>query len=441
MIKKIAMRTICLFLLFCILLSFTAVETKASSFYDSLPDLSQAKCVYFANLDEKRVLVNKSLEKNIAPASTVKMMTGLIAIEHFKNAQNTPVTVTDAMISGIEGTRMGLSGGDVLTVTDLLYATICGGFNDAAHVLSSAVAGTPENFVTLMNDRAKELGAVETNYKNPTGWDCDGMTTTLNDTVIIAKEALKNEIYMEISSATTYNFTLQNSGEEFTIKNRNALISTYYAQGYTNKYASGMIAGMTDNGGYCVVTHAVIDGHDYLCVVMGAAGANKKIHSFEIANSLIDYARIYLAYVKVMKGGTAVCKMPVEYALLDSSDDLSEVSVRVGDDVELFLPYTVDVNAEISHRYYLYEESLIAPISAGTQVGNIDFYYNGEIVGSAPLVIDNDIKANEFELFIISAKSFLLSRASIISIVFFITIFCIYINISKRHKRRSSFIV
>ena len=99
--KKIAVRTICLFLLFCIILPFTTIETNASSFYDNLPDMSQARCVYFANLDEKRVLVNKSLEKNIAPASTVKMMTGLIAIEHFKNAQNTPVTVTDAMISSV----------------------------------------------------------------------------------------------------------------------------------------------------------------------------------------------------------------------------------------------------------------------------------------------------------------------------------------------------
>ncbi len=439
--KKITMRTICLFLLFCIILPFTIIETNASSFYDSLPDVSQAKCVYFANLDEKRVLVNKSLEKNIAPASTVKMMTGLIAIEHFKNAPDTLVSVTDAMLSGVEGTRMGLSEGDVLTVTDLLYATICGGFNDAAHVLSSAVAGTADNFVILMNKRANELGAVETNYKNPTGWDCDGMSTTLKDTVVIAKEVMKNELYMEISSAATYKSTLKNSGKEFTVKNRNALISTYYAQGYTNKGARGMIAGMTDNGGYCVVTQAVIEDRDYLCVVMGASETNGQINSFSIANSLIDHARRDLAYVKVMNGGTAICKMPIEYALLEASDNSSEVTVRVGQDVELFLPYAVDVNVEITHRYYLYEETLSAPISAGTQVGNIDFYYNGEIVGSAPLIIDNYIKANEFELFIISAKSFLLSRASIISIVFFITIFCIYANINKRRKRRSSFIV
>ena len=434
--KKIAVRTICLFLLFCIILPFTTIETNASSFYDNLPDMSQARCVYFANLDEKRVLVNKSLEKNIAPASTVKMMTGLIAIEHFKNSPDMLVSVTDAMISEVEGTRMGLSEGDVLTVTDLLYATICGGFNDAAYVLSCAVAGTADNFVILMNKRAKELGAVETNYKNPTGWDCDGMSTTLNDTVVIAKEVMKNELYMEMSSAATYKLTLQNSGEEFTVKNRNALISTYYAQGYTNKGARGMIAGMTDNGGYCVITKAKIEDRDYLCIVMGATSANEKIHSFEIANSLIEHAKRNLAYVKVMKGGTAICKIPVEYALLEASDNSSEVTVRVGQDVELFLPYAVDVNAEITHRYYLYEETLSAPISAGTQVGNIDFYYNGDIVGTAPLVIDNDIKANEFELFIISAKSFLLSRTSIFSVIFFITIFFTYTSISKRRKRR-----
>ena len=437
--KKITMRTICLFLLFCILIPFSTIETSASSYADAQPDISGAKCVYFANLDEKRVLVNKGAEESIAPASTAKLITGLIAIEHFKEAPLTLVTVTNDMIYGVEGTKMNLSPGDVLSVTDLLYATVCGGFNDAAHVLASAVAGTSEDFVILMNKRVKELGTLETTYKNPTGLDTDGMTTTLRDTVMIAKEALKSEAYMEISSAQTYKINFQNSEKEFTVKNRNALISNYYAQGYTNKYARGMIAGMTDNGGYCVVTQATIDSHSYLCIVMGATETEGKINSFMITNSLIYYARRNLAYVKVMKGGTTICKIPIEHAILETNKNPSEVSVKLGQDVELFLPYRANTSTEITHKYYLYKESLNAPISAGTQVGNIDFYYNGELVGTAPLIIDSDIKANEFELFIVSAKSFLLNRASVLSIVFFIIIFSIYISISNQRKRRFVF--
>lgn len=435
--RKAAMRTICLFLVLSLLLPFAFLETSASSFSDAIPDTSQATCVYFINLDTTRVLVNKDTNKAIAPASTVKIMTGLLAIEHFKRNFDTHITVTDTMLSDVEGTKMNLSPGDILTVRDLLYATICGGFNDAAHVLSCAVSGTSDNFVALMNKRAKELGAVETNYKNPSGWDCDGMTTTLKDTVIISKEALKNEIYMEISSATTHKITFQNQKEDFVVKNRNALISSYYAQGYTNRHAQGIIAGMTDNGGYCVVTHASIDGCSYLCVVMGASESNGQINSFVISNALIEYAKKNLGYVNVMKGGTTVCKTPIDHSLIDFSDAASEamLNVTVADDVEIFLPYNTDVTTEITHKYYLYEERLTAPISSDTQVGNVDFYYNGELVGTFPLIVNSDIEANDFELFIVSAKSFLMSRSSLLSIVFFVIIYSIYRISSKRKSR------
>lgn len=439
MTKKIVLRTICLLLLFLLLIPFGVVETNASSYSDALPNMTQAKCVYFANLDKKITLVKKSEIEAIAPASTAKLMTGLIAIEHFKEAPNTLVTVTDAMTYNIYGAKMNLSAGDVLSVTDLIYATICGGFNDAAHVLACAVAGTSDDFVILMNKRARELGAIETNYKNPTGWDTDEMSTTLNDTVVIAKEALKSNAYMEISSTPTYKIIFQNSEKEFTVKNRNALISTYYAQGYTNKYARGMIAGMTDNGGYCVVTQAIIDNHNYLCIVMGASETNGEINSFKIVNSLIDYARKNLGYIQIMKSGTTICKAPIEHALLETHNDSSDVSVKVGQDIKLFLPYTVNVNTEITQKHYLYEKTLRAPISAGTQVGYVDFYYNGELIESAPLVIDTDIKSNKFELFIESAKSFLLSRASMLSIIFFITIFYTYHTFKKRIKYKSKF--
>ena len=349
------------------------------------------------------------------------------------------------MLLDTVGTSIGLKENDVITAEDLMYAAICGGYNDAAYALAVAVSGSAEKFVTLMNQRAKKLEARDTVYTNPTGWDDEAMHTTLTDTVLIARAATENEFYMTVSSAVAKKITIRNTSKELTVNNRNALIASHFAQGYTNKYAEGLIAGMTDMGGHCVVTKAVIGQASYLCIVMGGEQDGENVYSFEIADDLIHHARRNLGFVKVADKGDVICKIPTENSMLPANSDNGSfyASAVLSDDVMAYMPLHADT-ASLTWKYYLYRDTLSAPLEVGKRVGTVDFYYEGEIVASAPLTVSENIPANEFLLFVESVREIITSRVFLISVLSFAILSGVYFlffdrKINKKRAKRINY--
>lgn len=438
--KTSFLRVICLLLSCIFFFSSLSFGVSASIFSEGLPSVERAQSVYFANLDTGRVIIRKDTEKKIAPASTVKIMTGLLAAEAFENKRDTLIMISAEMLSDTVGARVGLKVGEVISAEDLIYAAICGGYNDAAYALAVAVSGSTEKFVELMNQRAKKLEARDTHYTNPTGWDDPKMYTTLTDTVLIARAAIENDFYMTVSSAVSKKITVRNTDTEITVNNRNALISSHYAQGYANKYAKGLIAGMTDMGGHSVVTKAVIGEASYLCIVMGAEQEEQNIYSFAIADNLIHYARRSLGFVKVASKGDLICKIPTESSMLpaNSADGSFSVSAVLNEDVMAYMPLSVDPNT-VTYKYYLYSDTLKAPLDAGQRVGSVDFYYNGEIIATAPLCVSEDIPANEFLLFVEDVRNIITSRVFIVSLISFILLSGVYfLFLDRKINRKKS---
>lgn len=440
--RSFYLRILCLLLVLTFLFALFPIGAAASSFEESLPDVSAAKNVYFENLETGRVIASKNSSEKIAPASTVKILTGLLAIEHFKDDTERIVTVSDKIPRTYDGAYMGLMPGNEILAIDLIYATVCGGYNDAAYALACEISGTPEAFVRLMNSRLLELGATSTYYTNPAGIDDEQMYTTLGDTARLARAAAQNETYMTVSSTVARKISYKSGGavEELTIHNRNSLIGTHYAMDYVNRYAEGLIAGMTDAGGYCVATKAEIGDASYLCIVMGATKEGARIGSFEIANSLIRYAKSSLGFTKVMEKGTKICEIPIELSLSKSSEKQSVVTVSacIAEDVMLFLPKGIDVASELSYEYYLYSDTLSAPVLSGDRVGGVDFFYRGELIESAPLVIAEDVEANDFLVNMQRFKRAIFSRTTLLSLILFSLLFPFYIFIERSVKSRRS---
>ncbi len=441
--KKIRyLRFICLLLVLLSLFYTTLPTASASSFDEGLPDTSMAKNVYLANLDTGTVILSKDTNSRIAPASTVKILTGLIAIEHFQKNINATVTVPSNISTHKEGSSMGLMPNDQISAIDLIYATVCGGYNDAAYALAYDVSGSPEAFVKLMNEKMRELGAKDTHYTNPSGMDDEGMYTTLSDTVKLVKAATNNELYMEISSAMAHKGSILRDGASisFTANNKNSLISGYYAMGYTNPSASGVIAGMTDNGGYCVATKLDIAKSSYICVVMGASATETTIGSYATVNALASHIRQSFSLIKVMNAKTRICKIPIEFALTEQKDKETSgtLDVTLAEDVYLLLPNTVDIENELSYKHYLYTDKLTAPVFAGDRVGSVDFYYNGKLIYTAPLVVSEDAVANKFLLGIEHFKDIIWSRTALISVFLFCVAFPLYLHFEKKSAKRRS---
>ena len=288
----------------------------------------------------------------------------------------------------------------------------------------------------------RALGAKETLYMNPSGIDDDAMYTTLSDTVKLVKAAINNELYMEISSATAHKGSILRDGAtvSFTANNKNSLISGYYAMGYTNPSASGVIAGMTDSGGYCVATKLDIGKCSYICVVMGASATQTTIGSYATVNALATYIRQNLSSRKVMNAGTRICKIPIELALSTqkNKETSGTLDVTLGEDVYLLLPNTADVETELSYKHYLYTDKLKAPITAGERVGSVDFYYNGDLIYTAPLIVSEDVAANKILLGIEHLKEVIWSRTALISVILFAAALPLYLHVERKAAKRRS---
>ena len=400
--------------------------TFSVSALPAFPNTEAAKAVYLWNAEHNKVIFSKGDTETLYPASLTKIMTGLVAIELVETRLDEKVSVTREMLGDRNGTSMELRVGDTLTFRDLLYGAICGGFNDAANVLAVASAGSVAEFVKRMNERARELGARDTNYTNPTGWHDENMVTTLYDTSLIAKEAAKNALYLEISSEVSYKIDGINKGSGFTVHNRNGLIGSFYAIGYHNKRARGLIAGKTDEGGGCLATTFEYDGLSYLLIVMGASEQADDISSYSIANKIISHTINYYGDIFAVRAGDTVTKVPVHLAISQGDDDFYMLRCTVPEDVSVFAEYDSESLENIELRPYFFAEELSAPIKKGEVLGGVDIYVDGKLCGNTTLVSANDVEANGFLAFMTNAKKMLVSRAFIIFFIVFAVLFTAY---------------
>ena len=171
-------------------------------------DTSEALAACFFDLDTKEVLYAKNVHERMYPASTTKVMTALVALEH--GDLDAQATVSEAAVTFNESgvTTAGLKTGDMLTLRQLLYALLLPSANDAANVIAEQIGGSNEGFVEMMNEKAASIGATNTHFVNPNGLHDEEHYTTAYDLYLIFQEAMKYEEFLEIlktpSYATTY---------------------------------------------------------------------------------------------------------------------------------------------------------------------------------------------------------------------------------------------
>ena len=426
--------------LLCAILTVSSVLSVEVAAAPPLPSTDGAPTVYLYNAEYNKTILSKCESEKIYPAPMTKIMTGLVAIDLVGDRLDEKVTLSVEMLSGTQGTSIPLSIGEVLSYRDLLYGAICGGFNDAATALAVASAGSLEAFVGKMNEKAKALGALDTVYTNPTGWHDDAMVSTFADTVKIAKAAMQNELYMTVSSATSYTVEKTNMSDKFTIHNRNGLISSHYAYGYYNRRAKGLIAGMTDEAGYCVATVAEYGGLSYLCIVMGAEAVGESLLSYEIANSLITYAITYFGEAEVIKKGDTVAEIKMVLSTSDGEGKDRMLKCTVAEDLTVLAAFEGRSPKNVELRHYFFSDEIKAPIQKGDIVGGVDVYVDGVFCGSAPLCAAETVEANRFLAGIEHSKSFLTGRVFIIFLIVFIVSAGIYLyntelrELRKKHK-------
>ena len=439
--KSSALLKITAFFLFCVLLISAALIIPSANVKGdglSFPSVSGAKCIYLYNYESDSVVYSNgcSEREKIAPASTVKIMTGLLAIEMLEGRFDEQVYLSEELLADIEGYTVKFEKDTVVTVRDLLYGLICGGGNDAAVILARVCSGSVADFVGQMNSKAQEWGCIDTFYANPTGIDAPSMTTSLRDTVIISKKAAESKEFVTMSSAQSYKCNPINSDTEKNILNRNAMISTYYAVGYKNSKVKGLNAGMTDRGGYCVSAYATDGNSSYLCIVMGAVDlSDGTVLSYKIANTLLNHAFENYSYELIAKKGDKIGQLGVDFALPKGGQDEMTVDCILTEDIYAYAPTGIDYSKAFTYKTFFYEERLTAPVYAGTEVGGVDIYYGDALIASGRLVTNEDVQESELLISLYNMKAFLTSRIVIIFLILIAIFTSIIIVIKVKNKR------
>ena len=245
------------------------VETSAVM----APSVS-AQGAILTDCEDGRVIYEKDGERKLFPASTTKIMTALVALEIMDaiGADMTSTVTVPQEAVGIEGSSLYLKAGEKVTMEELLYGMMLQSGNDSAVAVAVCTGGTTENFVKLMNIRAKEIGCRDTNFTNPSGlWEKEHFTTA-SDMAKIAGEAMKNPDFRKIVGASSWSSA--ESGRSFA--NKNKTIAQYDG-------ATGIKIGYTKASGRTLVASAKKGDRELIAVVLDAPDW------FEDAYSLLDY--------------------------------------------------------------------------------------------------------------------------------------------------------
>jgi len=221
---------------------------------------SSIESLIVKDLSQKRVLYSKESQKIIQPASLTKIMTALIAIESGK--MDKIITITKEATQ-VEPTKGGYRLGEKFYLRDLVKAAMIQSANDAATAIAIGVSGDVDNFVALMNKKAKALGMRNTHFTNPCGFDIGYHVSTANDLLLLSEYAIKNRVFNDIVKLERHDFSATNTKRAYSAYTHNKLLKT-------NKYAIGIKTGYTSKAGPCLIARSKKGEKDLILVMLNA---------------------------------------------------------------------------------------------------------------------------------------------------------------------------
>ncbi len=352
------------------------------------PSVNSSDSALLIDMNSGRLLYGKNINKRIYPASTTKIMTGILAIEmgNFDDV----VTVSSEAIAPITiyDSQIGLLVGEKLTLEQLVNAMLIPSANDAANAIAVHLAGSIDGFIEIMNQKAKELGMNNTHYESVCGMHNDNHYTTANDLALLSQYAMKNETFRNIVKTATYKIGPTNKYDaERNLSSTNLFLSSAY-----HKYplCTGIKTGHTSKAGYCLVSSAQYENMNLLSVVMGCQNEDleSKAYSYIDSKALYDFGfKNYMNKV-VAAPGDIVHTSEVYEAKGKKSAELT-----VDNTINALVPVK-NGSQEITAEFNL-PEQISAPIAKGTVLGTVTYSYEGTIIATSNLVMVNDVERNE----------------------------------------------
>lgn len=341
-----------------------------------------AKSALLMEAASGKILYEQNSHEKLPPASVTKIMTILLIYDAIESGRIKPedmVTVSEHA-ADMGGSQIFLEPYEQQTVYDLLKSIIIASANDAAVAMAEHIGTSEENFVSMMNERAKSLGMQDTNFINACGLDVDGHETSAYDIALMSRELINK--YPQVFDLTkiwmdTITHKTKRGENQFGLSNTNKLIKTYSG-------ATGLKTGSTGKALFCISATAQRDGMNLISVIMGAPNPKTR---FGEAAKLLDYGFANYQVIKGEPAGTVKGKIKIYKGQKDETD------IAIKDEVSTVGPKANKNNIESEIELM---SALNAPVKKGAKAGEIIYKLDGQEIGRSDLVTVEDIKKATF---------------------------------------------
>lgn len=371
---------------FLILLSLFIPSVAAEEVSSDLAPNSKSAILLDAST--KTILFKKNEQEKLAPASMTKVMSMLLIMEAIDNGSlslDDDVTISENAAS-MGGSQVYLQAGETYKVKELLKGIAVASGNDAVVAMAEKISGTVSDFVARMNERAKELGAVNTHFVNPHGLDAEDHYTTAYDIALMAFELLKHPTILEYTSIYE-DYLQKNDGSSIWLVNTNKLVRFYDG-------VDGLKTGFTATAGYCLTATAKKNNLRLISVVMGAETSDKRSSD---TTSLLNYGfNTYKTHVVLTTKDSLGVKR-VENGVVEQAD-----IVLTQDYVKLLK----QTDAKPNYSFNVSVDSLVAPLKKGDIVGKVSVVdETGSVIDTLDVTLKEDIpKVNWWQAFLKNLK-------------------------------------
>ncbi len=344
-----------------------------------------ARSAVLIDADTGTILYSKDSHEKMYPASTTKLMTSLLVMEHEGSNLNDLVEMTETAVDiPWDASSIDLVAGDKLTLEECLYAILVCSANEVSNAVAEYVSGDIDSFVALMNERALELGCRDTHFVDPHGYSVDDHMTTAYDLALIARETFKNELLCKMTRTNSYHwYPTEYQAQDIEYSTHNLFVrGTYNCEGLV-----GSKTGFTDESRQVLATACERNGMRLIAVVMQEETPNQYIDTL----ALFDYGFANFEAVRP-------CDTENKYAVTPSDFFRSDSSV-FGDSSALF---TIDPEAVvIVPKTVSFEDlssSLVYDNEKDNKIGTVYYSYHGVPLGNADILLsEKKVKTFTFD--------------------------------------------
>lgn len=384
-----------------------------------LVDMESGKFLYKSNIDAK-----------IAPGGFTKIMTAIVAIENMLD-KNEIVTAKSDILAAYDYSfgNMGILAGETLTLEDLLYGMMLYDAGDAAEVIADYSFESRSKFIKKMNEKAVELGALNTKFKNPSGYPDKNQYTTLEDMYTITKYALDNELFAEIVNTGMYEIQPTNKYTQTRyLPNSNKFITRYSSDKYYTSKAKGVKTSYIDDDECGLILQYKTDDVNLMCLVAEAPYDGNLNYAYEDSKALIKYGTDFYTPVKVVKRGDILAEVE-----LNNGKETDRLLLEAPEDSFVNLPKNYDKDKiEIKVEK---EKNIKAPINKGQALGIVKILYSNEEYTSMILTSPQSVKADNIKGFFRSVWKVISAPALLVTLGILLIIFVWSTLIFNRKKQ------